>query len=213
MKLVSKLAVFALILGLAAVVPAYAEDKPAEKDDPTKMDFEALFKDCDKVLTLNFTADDVKNFKDNWVAGADLLKDDKEFQKLKKKNIKEAFEYVIKAEAYIKWAKEKKLDADAYLRKSLRIMFQHVKLGTPDMIKTQREALAAERKEKEAAKEKGDLTAEQLKEYMTQWDAASKMLDNLEKGVALIPAPTDAEKKLLEDNKADIEATMKKDES
>ncbi|MCC6574815.1 MAG: hypothetical protein IT462_13630 [Planctomycetes bacterium] len=205
MRTGSKLALLVLILGAALVTPIRAQEGAP--------DFEVLFKDCDKILTLNFTADDVKSFNDNWATGADILKEDKEFLRLKKKNIKECFDYVIKQEAYTKWAKDKKLDGDAYLRKSLRIMFQHVKLSAVEMLKAQRGAITKELREKVGAMLKGELTADALKEYVAEWDGAAKILDNLENGVALIPAPTSAERTLLDDNKAAIQATMDKDKS
>lgn len=223
MKLRSLLAVLALIVGVVVAAPINAEEKNsgkeagkvekgAAKEEDGPPDFEVLFKDVDKVIgTVNYTADDVKTFKDQWTAGADLLKDDAEFQKLKKKSIKEAFDYAVKHASVLEWAKEKKLDADTYMRKSLRIMLQHVKQQIPDQVKAGRESLENARKMVETYKDA--LGEEKYNEQIKKLDEATKMLDGMEKGFDLIPNPTDDEKKLLEANKDDIQKIVEKDNS
>ncbi len=227
MKLMSLFAVAALIMGVAVVGPAYAggsmesdpksepkTDEP-KKEEPKKeakkqMDFEAMLKDVDKVVGgVTFNADDMKVFKEKWAAATKELKKDAKFKELKETNVKEAYDQAITVAEYKKWATDNKVSAEDFLKKGMRIILQHVKLEAPDMIKQGREQIDGGRKMLDAYKDK--LGEKKYAEQSAQLDDATKMLDGMEKGCALIPDPSADEKKLLEDNKEAIQTAMDSD--
>ncbi|MCC6575068.1 MAG: hypothetical protein IT462_14925 [Planctomycetes bacterium] len=216
MKLRSLFAAIALILGVA--VPAFAGEAVVERDsketpkeepkaeEKKSQDFEALLKEVDKVVTLNFTADDVKFFNDNWVEITKALSADEKFRKLKDENVKTCFDYAVTVEAFKKWATDKKVDADATLRKGMRIVLQHLKLGVDAQLKMGRAWIEAQRKAAESKKE--TMGEEKYKKTIAALDEQTKTMDGAEKGFKLVPDPTEAEKKLLEDDSDAIGETV-----
>ncbi len=216
MKLKALFAVLALLLGVAVAMPVNAQDnkdEPPAKDEPKSSmpDFEKLLKDVDKVISdVNYDENDMKSFKEHWKSTSNLLEKDDKFNKLKDLNVKEAFDYAVKHEKYVAWAKEKGVDADKFMRKGMRIFLQHIKLVMADQSKTLRKNLDDARAMVEQFKEY--MTEEKYNEQIAELDKAGKNLETMENAFKKVPEPTDAEKKLLEANKDTLNELMSKSE-
>lgn len=214
MKLKAIFAVLALLLGVAVAMPVNAQDNKEEApvEKPAMPDFEKLLKDVDKVISgVNYDEKDMKSFTDHWKSTSNLLEKDEKFNKLKDQNVKEAFDYAVKHEKYVAWAKEKGVDADKFMRKGMRIFLQHIKIVMGDQSKTLRKNLDDARAMIEQFKEY--MTEEKYKEQIAELDNAAKNLETMENAFKKVPDPTDAEKKLLEANKDTLNELMSKSES
>ncbi|MBX3460113.1 MAG: hypothetical protein KF696_09175 [Planctomycetes bacterium] len=128
-----------------------------------------------------------------------LFEGDEKFETLKQSNMKEAFDYIVKNEKYVAWAKKNEVDADAFMRKTLRLRTNFYKLYLPDyldgIIKKQREMMEGF---------KDMIPEDEYKTAMAELDKAAEDFKACRKILEGVPGPTDAEKKLIEANKKEL---------
>lgn len=185
------------------------EDKAAEEDYGAM--FERVFKDLDKVTgKIELSEDDVKLALKHHEGVQKVFKGDKEFKKLQEKNLKEAFDYAVKNEKFLAWAKENSLDGERLVRISLRLMTIALKAQTKEQIKTGHETIEASRKQVEDAK--ADSGEETYKAQVKALDKNKKMLDQMSKAIDGIPGPTEAEAKLVKANEEAVQKMMESDD-
>lgn len=167
----------------------------AEEDDLTRM--KKQFKDVDKVIAgVTLTKEDIESYEKHEDAFDEFVDSDEKFEKLANKNIKEAFDYAIKSEKYLAWAKERELEAETWLRKAVRILTFETRQDLADMDET-----VEEMKEWKKTLEdlKDTMTDEEYKEAIKETDDAIKMLEGMSEFAKSLPAPTEAEAKLFVD--------------
>lgn len=164
-----------------------------DDDDPVAM-YRKMVKDLKDVTgEVTFTQADIDSMAEHMPELDKLMDDDEEFEDLKEKSIKEAFDYVIKSDKFVKWAKEKGLD-ETWMRKCLRIMTCRWKMMIPEQKKTMEEALT------EIENQREEMGEEMYAMYKEMIEEQAKMLADIEKIFDTdVPGPTDDEKKLLED--------------
>jgi hypothetical protein len=181
------------------------EKKDGEKEDnPIATYLKDLLKGLDDVVgKTEFNEDDVKLVLKHHEALDAVLEGDEKFAELKDKNVKEAFDHMIKSEAYLEWCKKEKIEAEPYARKMVRIRMTFSRLYFSDfldrMVKTQKEQVESM---------KDSIPEEEYKGYMKEIEAFEKQIPGAKKEIEKISAPTDAEKKLLESNKKALMKTV-----
>jgi hypothetical protein len=182
---------------------AKEEKEEGNKDDLDKMMRRALKDIADVIGKVEATEEDVKLYIKHDDASDEVTDKDETFQKLKKENYKKAFEHLIKSEPYVAWCKKEGLEAENFTRKSLRVMTGFIKLHMPamldDIVKQQKDVLEEYKDELPEA----DYTA-----AVAELKKAEAMFARVKKELDVIPAPTDAEKKLYETHKKALTKIM-----
>lgn len=204
--------------GLGVAAPVYAQDaeKPAKeagkeegKKEEGKKDGEAedeseigqlkkQFKDVDKVIAgVTLTQADLDSYEKHEEAFENYMEGDEKFEELADKSIKEAFDYAVKSEKYLAWAKERELNGEEWLRKAVRILVFEIRsdlMDMDDMVESMKEW-------KETLKEMKDtMSEEEYKEAVKETDEAIKSFEEMRDFAKSLPAPTEAEAKLLKEN-------------
>lgn len=193
--------------------PKEAEKAPEgeKKEEPPKKEeesqFTKLFKGIEEVTgKVEVTEADIKLFVKHYPEVDKLTETDEKFEKLTDTNLKEAFDYLVKNEKYLAWAKEKGVEAEKFLRLSMRIVTVHMKVGMKDTFKEADKQIEEGAKQIEAMKDQ--MPADQYKEAMAEMDKARKEMAAMRKTIDALPGPTEAEAKLLEANKEEINKAM-----
>ncbi len=188
------------------------EEKKEEKEEGNKDDLDNKLKRALKgveelVGKVEVTEDDVKLVLKHHKATKAVTDKDEKFQKLKDENLKEAFDHLMKNEAYVAWCKKEGLEADAFTRKALRIRTGYIKLYLPtimdDAIKTQKELLE---------EYKAEIPEADYNKAIAELKKAEEMFKRAKKQLEIIPAPTDAEKKAYEAHKDALDEMMNDDD-
>ena len=182
--------------------PKHVEKKEGEKAGEKESEAEAklanVYKDIDQVVgKVEAGEGDFKLFLKHYSAIDKLTKADAKFQELTEKNLKEAFDHLVKAEKFTAWAKENGVEAEKFLKVAMRIYLLTLKTVG---LKATEEKLADSKKEIESIKD--DMPADEYKQYMAMLDSVSKDIAAMRKAMAVISGPTEAEAKLIEANKA-----------
>ncbi len=189
--------------------PAKEEEKDVEKegeerDETFDQMLAAVLKDIGEVTgKVEATEDDVKALIKHHEPMNKVMRGDAKFTELKSKNMKQAFEYLIKHEGYMAYCKQEGLECELATRKMLRVrtgfMREHLPALLDDLIKSQK-AMIEEYKEM--------LPEEDYKEAVKGLADAEEMFKKAKKELETIPAPTDAEKKLFGANKEALTRVM-----
>lgn len=175
------------------------KEEPESPEDADKLSvkLKKTLKGIDEVTgKVEFAEADVKAYLKHFEDLDKMMEGDEKFEALKESNMKEAFDYIIKNEKYLAWAKKNEVDAEAFMRKSLRLRTTFYKLYLPDMldgiIKKQREMIEGF---------KDMIPEDEFKKAMSELDAAAEDFKACRKVLETVPGPTDAEKKVIEANK------------
>jgi hypothetical protein len=228
-------AVLAMVAAMPLVAQADGEKKPEEKKDEQpaepekkedgeakddKKEAEGDKDDLDKKLKrvlkgveelvgkVEVTEDDVKLVLKHHKAAKAVTDKDEKFRKLKDENLKEAFDHLIKSEAYVAWCKKEGLEAEAYTRKALRVRTGYIKLYLPTMLDD------AIKQQKDVLEEyKDEIPEADYKKAIAELTKAEEMFKRAKKQLEIIPAPTDAEKKAYEAHKEAIDEMMENDDA
>jgi hypothetical protein len=184
-----------------------AEEKEGEKEEDALEHYRAMFKDFDTVIgKTTVTEEGIKGYLDHHQSFRDAMKKDEKFEELKKKSLKEAFDYAVKSEIATAWAKEKSVELDSWLRQTMRVMALTFRAQIAESVESQKEMLAAQRKQVEEMK--SELSDEEYKEYITALDEGDKALKDWQAMGDGLPKGTDAEDKLLKANAEKIAKAM-----
>lgn len=228
MRLVAALAVFAMLcLGSSALFAQEAKPKAEEKpkaegkegkEEPKEEEkelgfgdmFAKMFKGLDGITgKIELTDADVKLVLKHWKEFDDLTKGDEKFENAKNLSFKEAYEYLLKNEKYQKWAKEKSLDGEKFLKQTLRLMSIQMKLMYTESFEESAKQIEDAIKEIEGVKE--HMEEAEYKEQIKSLNETKAQMQTAVKALKAIPGPTDAEKKVFEANEAEIKKMMGND--
>lgn len=181
------------------------EPKTAPKEEESG--FAKMFKGLGDVTGKVEAAEaDFKTFLKNYAEMDKLTEGDEKFQALSNTSLKEAFDYMLKNEKYLAWAKEKGLDGEKYLRISMRIVTIHIKSSAKDSFKEAEKAIEEGIKQIEGMKDQ--MPAEDYKNALAEMEKAKKEMASMLKTIEALPGPTEAEAKLYEANKKEIAKAM-----
>ncbi|MBK8205602.1 MAG: hypothetical protein IPK87_02290 [Planctomycetes bacterium] len=174
------------------------KEEPKEEDGIYTTMLKPMLKDVGEVIDkAEYTDADVKSYLKHHEAVKKLFDADPKWEELSNENLKRAFEYMVKNEKYVAWAKEAGVDADMFLRKGLRLRMQWFKKNWVDEQEAGLKEYLAE-----LEKGKADIPEEEFKAAKEYIEGLMKDLANARKFLEkTITGPTDAEKKATEDNK------------
>jgi hypothetical protein len=180
------------------------KDGEKEEDNPIATYLKDLLKGLDDVVgKTEFNEEDVKLVLKHHEALDAVLEGDEKFAELKDKNVKEAFDHMIKSEAYLEWCKKEKIEAEPYARKMVRIRMTFSRLYFSDFLDR---TVKAAKEQVESDKE--SIPEEEYKGRLKDIAEFEKQIPGAKKEIEKISAPTDAEKKLLESNKKALMKTV-----
>lgn len=147
MRLLSWMMAVMMMVGGASMLSAQDSDKPKEgkveekevekegeeKEETDLQKFQRVFKGADEIIKgLEIKQADIDLYKKHSDSFDEAMAEDEKFEELKETSIKEAYDHAIKSEKYLAWAKKNELNAEDYLRKSIRITVLQFKYQVED---------------------------------------------------------------------------------
>jgi hypothetical protein len=133
----------------------------------------------------------------------EAMKDVTEFQAASNRNVKEAFDVLIKSVEYQAWAKKNELEAEPFARRMFRLQSIYVREYLPGALD---EAIKYQRRMLEEFK--GMLPEDEYKQALERFEEDKAEVARAREELSKIPAPTDAEKKLLAKYNAELADMM-----
>ena len=172
-----------------------AEEKPAPNDTVAR--HKRLLKDISDVIgTVTVSEADVKSWLDHRADFEKAMLADEDFGAKRAVSLKQAFDHALTSEVYTAWAKGENLNAEDWLRKSLRIKVLNYRLRALKEAPEQREALKAKLEKIEG--EKQNLSTGEYENAKAAIADTQDLLTKLETYVKTLPEPSEPEKKALE---------------
>lgn len=213
MRLLSWMLALMMMVGGASMLSAQEGEKPKddkveekevekegeEKEETDLQKFQRIFKGADEVIKgVEVKQADIDLYKKHSDSFDEAMAEDEKFEELKDKSIKEAFDHALKSEKYLAWAKENELNAEDYLRKSIRITVLQFKFQVEDGADEQIKQLEEAKNMIEGMKEMMD--EETYNESMASITEGLELIKGMKEIADGFKAANEEEAKLIKDN-------------